>query len=270
MARERGKNAGIGYAAGEPHGHAAARDERVVNLDRRLREYYDALVDRQVAVGTNERHAAIARWLRQFGLEPYHRVLEIGCGVGTLTELVARQIPRGQLLAFDISPASIQVAAARLQRYRQVDVRCGDYLDAELSGEFDVILLPDVLEHIPASRHRGLFERIERNLRLRGFVVVNMPDPTYQDFLKASCPERMQPVDLAVHTDQLCRAVYPAGFYVHFLSTYPVWSPEGEYQVVELRKRAARTTFTQPTPKGRLLASVRWRLSRASRLLARL
>jgi trans-aconitate 2-methyltransferase len=240
-----------------------------VNLDRRLREYYDALVDRQVAVGTNERHVAIARWLREFGLESHHRVLEIGCGVGTVTELVAPQIPRGKLLAFDISPRSVDVAAARLRRYGHVEVRCGDYLEAELGEEFDLILLPDVLEHIPPARHGALFERIDKNLQLQGFVVVHIPDPTYQDFLRATCPERLQPVDVAVHTDELCRAVYPAGFYVHFLATYPVWSPEGEYQVVQLRKRAARTTFSQSAPEHPGLAAVRSTWSRASRLLGR-
>ena len=75
------------------------------------REFYDDYVERQLRVGVNERHRSILRYLLRFGLQPHHRVLEIGCGVGTLTGLLADELrDGGRLLGVDLSPRSIEAA----------------------------------------------------------------------------------------------------------------------------------------------------------------
>ncbi len=77
--------------------------------------YYDDYTDRQVAVGVNARHRAIATGMRAAGWRPEHRVFEIGAGVGTLTQLIAEGLgPDGSLLAVDLSPKSIEIARERL------------------------------------------------------------------------------------------------------------------------------------------------------------
>jgi cyclopropane fatty-acyl-phospholipid synthase-like methyltransferase len=224
------------------------------------RAFYDDLVDRQSNVGVNERHRAILKWLVAAGLRRDHRLLEVGCGIGTQTQLVADFLASGRITAVDISARSIAAARERLKSREQVEFVVGDYLELALPGRFDVVLLPDVIEHIPPQQHPELFRRVAHNLEPDGFVLIHMPDPSYLEYLQRSGPELLQkPVDLPVHTDALCASVYPAGFCIHFLRSYAIWCEQEDYQVVVLRKREARNTFTPRTEsaRGRWLARCR-------------
>jgi hypothetical protein len=58
--------------------------------------FYDEFVDRQTRVGVNRRHRAIVDWLLRFGMKPDDSVLELGCGVGTVTELVSKELGGGR------------------------------------------------------------------------------------------------------------------------------------------------------------------------------
>lgn len=45
-------------------------------------------------------------------------MLEIGCGVGTLTELLSQYITRGSMVAVDISTESVEIARKRLSKVK--------------------------------------------------------------------------------------------------------------------------------------------------------
>lgn len=72
------------------------------------------------------------------------RVLEIGCATG------AYSIPFRELgieyVGFEIDEAMALSAKARTGQ----DIRAGNFMDAQLVGEFDVIFLSQVLEHVPS------------------------------------------------------------------------------------------------------------------------
>ena len=76
--------------------------------------------------------------------QPVESVLEIGCATG---ELIAAMPVRqgGRRIGIDISNANVLAARAR---FPDVEFRCGDF--CELTGSrFDVVILSDVLEHVP-------------------------------------------------------------------------------------------------------------------------
>jgi len=52
-------------------------------------EYYDGFSSYQLAKGINSRHLSIFRFLRKAGLKKNSIVLEIGCGIGTVTHLIS-------------------------------------------------------------------------------------------------------------------------------------------------------------------------------------
>lgn len=71
-------------------------------------------------------------------------VLEIGCATGELISAVPVRAG-GRRVGVDISEANIAAARAR---FPGVEFRCGDFRD--LTGShFDVVVLSDVLEHVP-------------------------------------------------------------------------------------------------------------------------
>ena len=224
------------------------------------RTFYDELVGRQTTVGVNERHQAIMGWLRRFGLKPSHSVLEIGCGVGTLTELLARETcGGGSILGVDLSPKSIDAARERLAGFDNVRVEVGDALEMDPGGPFDAVVLPDVIEHIPLGLHSRLFERVASWLRQDGFALLHYPNPHYLEWYQKHDPESLQFIDQPIHADVLLSNVYPHGLYLDFLQTYSIWIREGDYVVAALRPIRPDGTFTPLESKPPSILARIWR-----------
>jgi len=227
-----------------------------------VKAFYDDFVGRQTAVGVNARHRSILAWLRRFGLRPGDRVLEIGCGIGTLTGLLADELgPQGSVLAVDLSPASIEAARERLGDRDNVSLVAADIVEAELEGSFDAVVLPDVIEHIPLERHGALFARIAALVKPAGFVLLHYPNPHYLKWCHEHRPGELQIVDQPIHADALLASAGPQGLYLAYLETYSIWVREGDYTVAVLRPLAGTGTFTDlPPRRPSLSARIRARL----------
>lgn len=78
------------------------------------------------------------------------RILEIGCGEGAGTERLATSYPDTSILAIDIADNIGRLYDGRREgvQFRQMTVQA---LAEEHPGAFDLILLCDVLHHIPPS-----------------------------------------------------------------------------------------------------------------------
>jgi len=226
-----------------------------------VREYYDRYSARQERVGINRRHKAIQRWLRQFGLAPGMDVLEIGCGVGTQTELIAADLAgSGTLLSVDISPRCVELARQRVSRYANVEVIAADVVGLQLDHRFDVVVMPDVLEHIPIEQHPRLFGQIRRWLKDRGWILIHIPNPLFLEWCQINRPDLLQVIDQPIHTQTLLESIVPSGLYVWHLHTYSIWAWEADYQVIVLRSRPDTLQF-------RLVAeSATWRQRVAARI----
>lgn len=86
------------------------------------------------------------------------RVLDAGCGTGASAVELARR--GAEVLAVDISPNLVQLAAERMPNDLQgsIDFRVGDMLDPEF-GRFDAVIAMDCLIHYqPADCVRALAE----------------------------------------------------------------------------------------------------------------
>lgn len=213
---------------------------------RTVADFYDDFTDRQLAVGVNDRHRQIAAAMKRAGWRDGQRVLEIGAGIGTLTELLLEGIgPTGLLHATDLSPKSIEVARTRLGLRPNLEVSAGDVLTLELDRTFDVIVLPDVIEHIPLELHGKLFSRVRQWLRDDGFAFLNYPNPYYLAWCLEHEPELLQIIEQPIYADALASHVYANGLYIHSLETYSIWIEQGDYTRAVLRVAADANTFTE-------------------------
>jgi len=207
----------------------------------KVSEYYDAYTKHQTNIGVNKRHHTIMEWLHKFGLQSDWKVLEIGCGIGTLTGLLAPALAQGRLTANDISPKSVELAKQNLSAYPHVNFLTGDMVTMDLGEQFDLIVMPDVLEHIPMEVHDQLFEKLAKLLKPTGYIFIHIPNPYYQEWANKNTPELMQIIDQSVYTDHLCASTYKHGLYLHFLSTYSIWLENGDYQAIVLKKVTAKS-----------------------------
>ncbi|MCU0402738.1 MAG: class I SAM-dependent methyltransferase, partial [Algoriphagus sp.] len=112
--------------------------------------FYDQFAEKQAKTGINSRHLSILDKVKQAGLQANHRILEVGCGIGTVSHLLATQVPNGKVLAVDISPESIEKAKVLWKDQKNLNFEVSDMSDFDKKGEtFDFFVFPDVLEHIP-------------------------------------------------------------------------------------------------------------------------
>lgn len=102
------------------------------------------------------------RTLEVCGEGPLGRVLELGCAVGSFTEILA---PRAtDVLALDVSQAAVDQVARRLQDHPNVRARAMT-IPAEFPDEtFDLVVASDVLYYLSVEELKRCVDRIEAAL----------------------------------------------------------------------------------------------------------
>ena len=119
-----------------------------------------------------EEQLKFARTLEVCGEGRLGRVLELGCAVGSFTEVLA---PRAEeVLAIDVSQAAVEQVAERLRDQPHVRARALSIPDEFPEGPFDLVVASDVLYYLPVEELRTCVDRIEASLADGGaFVAVH-------------------------------------------------------------------------------------------------
>lgn len=202
-----------------------------------IREFYDRFAGQQARTGTNKRHHLIRALAKAHGLRSDMSVLEIGCGIGTLTRLLSEELRHGRLTAVDISPKSIEAAAESLTGRSNVDLKVVDIITDQMEGKFDMIILPDVLEHIPYDVHQRLFTRLSDLLAVSGRILIHGPDPVYTEWLRQNRPELLQVVDLPIHLARVIKDIGHTDLVVHHFQRHSIWTSSPDYMAIVLGHR---------------------------------
>ncbi|MFG1466184.1 trans-aconitate 2-methyltransferase [Xanthobacter sp. DSM 24535] len=109
--------------------------------------------------------------LAEVPLANAHFAVDLGCGPGNSTELVAQRFPGADVLGIDTSPDMLEAARKRLPHARFV---AGDASTFVLERPADLIFANAVLQWVPD--HPTLFPRLMSLLAPGGVLAVQMPD----------------------------------------------------------------------------------------------
>lgn len=135
---------------------------------RRLSDGYDAKI-RQLVPKYDEMTTLMVDRIVQ---RSPHAVLDVGCGIGTLSEQVLDRLPAATVTAVDASPDMIRGAQARLGRFgpraRTVE---GDVATSRLDPGFDVVVSSLVLHNLPMSPKQTALRSLVRVLAPRGTFI---------------------------------------------------------------------------------------------------
>lgn len=116
-------------------------------------------------------HRALMPWLR---IAPGAKVLDVGCGVGRWSRLLARR--GGVVTGVDLAPAMLEEARRRA-REDGVEERCrfveSNLAELDLHEEFSLIIGVTVLQHIlDAAQFQSAVDNIAKHLARKGRIVL--------------------------------------------------------------------------------------------------
>jgi 2-polyprenyl-6-hydroxyphenyl methylase/3-demethylubiquinone-9 3-methyltransferase len=99
------------------------------------------------------------------------RILEVGGGEGAVTELLARNYPAAQILSIDITERLGRLYNGPKERveFRQANI---SEIAASHGAEFDLVMVSDVLHHIPTSQRAPFLREVARTLAPGGCLAI--------------------------------------------------------------------------------------------------
>ncbi len=137
------------------------------------------------------RRAEVEAWFLLPRLKPGMRLLDAGCGPGTVTAGLARAVAPGEVIGLDVAPGVLEHARAHAaeEAVDNVSFVAGDIYHLDFAdAEFDVVYANQLLQHLtdPVSAIR----EIRRVLRPGGLLAVRdadyatmSPHPKFPEFL---------------------------------------------------------------------------------------
>ncbi|MGE5613327.1 MAG: methyltransferase domain-containing protein [Bacillota bacterium] len=171
----------------------------------------------------NPRHEYLKKSLGSI-IKPGDKVLDLGCGIGITTEYI-NSLGVSKVIGVDLSPKLIEYAKSTVIGVEFIvhDITC-----LELDDKFDVIVLCDVMEHVPSDRYDDLFRVIKKHLKEQGLVYLSIPDPGYQEFVKTYRPELLQIIDNCISYEMVRKLCEDNMMLIRFFNIYGI-SLENQY-----------------------------------------
>jgi ubiquinone/menaquinone biosynthesis C-methylase UbiE len=150
-----------------------------------LTPFYDSLLK------WGMREAAIkARLIERAHIQPGQRVLDLGCGTGTLAVMIKQSVPEAQVTGLDGDKQVLSIAKTKAEQ-ANVHIQLDHGLAYELpypDHSFDVVMSSLVIHHLTSEDKAHSFKEVRRILRPDGWFHI-------LDFGR--------PVDLLTHAQAL-------------------------------------------------------------------
>ena len=101
------------------------------------------------------------------------KVLDIGCGTGTLANIIKQQFPNAHITCNDFAKNMIEIARKKLSKYKSdINFLTGDFNKIQSDEKYDVIVSCYALHHIATDNEKiQLYENIYNSLNKNGIFL---------------------------------------------------------------------------------------------------
>jgi len=100
------------------------------------------------------------------------RVLDLGCGNGTLSELILKRYPQAAVVGLDLTPKMLKAYEKKLADYKdRYDLILGDYRFEPIGNNYDIILAGLTLHHLTWGERRDFYKMIYTVLNPHGSFI---------------------------------------------------------------------------------------------------
>ena len=99
------------------------------------------------------------------------RCLDVGCGVGFVSNLLEIGSDKRIVLGIDIDGNRIKIAQQTLGKRKNIDFICGNIFNLNLQ-QFDVIIIVDVLHHLKPKLQQETIKKCVSLLSPKGFILI--------------------------------------------------------------------------------------------------
>ena len=112
----------------------------------------------------------------EMNLQGNEKVLEVGCGGGNLSRVIAKRLSLGELVCIDSSEYWIEKSKKRLRKFRNIEYKLKDITKISLKNSYyDVVVFNWVLHDIKQEERLKTIKLLKDKLKERGKIYVREP-----------------------------------------------------------------------------------------------
>ena len=85
------------------------------------------------------------------------RIIDLGCGTGTIAKRLADRFPNSKIVCLDIASKMIEIAKYKLLDHKNTEFIVGDFSKIDFKEQFDVVVSSLALHHIETDNEKKEF-----------------------------------------------------------------------------------------------------------------
>jgi tRNA (cmo5U34)-methyltransferase len=92
-----------------------------------------------------------------FSMDSNIRIIDLGCGTGTIAKSISDQFPNSKIVCLDIASNMIDIAKHKLSKHKDTKFIISDFSNADFKDKFDVVFSSLALHHLETDNDKQKF-----------------------------------------------------------------------------------------------------------------
>ncbi|MBN2111344.1 MAG: class I SAM-dependent methyltransferase [Methanosarcinaceae archaeon] len=138
------------------------------------------------------------KYIRGLHLRSDEKALDFGCGGGSFSKHIAKEVPNGSLVCLDTSDFWLEKAKKRMKEFSNVEYICKKIEYADLPDNyFDSVFIHFVLHDIPENNRQQVIDALAGKLIKNGHIYIREPTRKDHGMLAAEVDRYMNKAGLS-------------------------------------------------------------------------